>query len=672
MIGSALAASAAILVMLQAAAPPSMPSPGTSSTPAPASSLQAAFDTATRAWEEGRCAEAVAGFDALATLPAARKGGLLRGAIAARRAQCLLRLDRADEAEPGLRAGADELARHPAPFTDEAREAYFALAKLEMRRFAYDDAIADARRALALAQGRDRVLPLMLLSSLTRFDADGAAIRYGEEAVTLMPASTNAEREQLATVQTVQARALMVAGRNKEANDLLKSALANNGGLSTRVSLSDIATRYDLAQAAMLLKRPDEAKLYLAYTGAGRQDTPFQRARSMDAPMCDVVPGMKPDAYAVVEFSIGEDGSVLRAEPVFAQGGRDVALAFARSVNDWSWAADDAKAIPPFYRALTRVELRCTRDPGRAETEAPLTQAVAAWLESRGVKTAGRDGADGREALARARAAVAGSDVAALGAALTLARSDVIPAPERMTAAAHAKTLAESLGAPQTVRTLAAIAAADVIPSGVLGRGDSNRVAQRQLADYRALLAQPPVAAEPVGADTLRLKIVGSRPAGMVGRPADAPALLAAVADDSALPAHHPLRVAALLQLADDAASRNDPAAAEALFRRTGLTEQQCSLIAPTPAMKHLGATSNLYPVDALRMGFGGWAKVEYDIAADGRTAQQRALVAYPPFVFGEAARQMIAATRYERSYRPENGMACAANQTAIRFSMPN
>ena len=43
-------------------------------------------------------------------------------------------------------------------------------------------------------------------------------------------------------------------------------------------------------------------------------------------------------------------------------------------------SGDDAQAIPPFYRALTRVELRCTRDPGRAETEAPLTQAVAAWL----------------------------------------------------------------------------------------------------------------------------------------------------------------------------------------------------------------------------------------------------------------------------------------------------
>jgi hypothetical protein len=195
---------------------------------------------------------------------------------------------------------------------------------------------------------------------------------------------------------------------------------------------------------------------------------------------------------------------------------------------------------------------------------------------------------------------------------------------------------------------------------------------ERREGELRALLARPEVAAEPIGAATLRLAIAELHQYDSKNTPADAPQLIAAVADARDLAEHHPLRVHALLAQANAAAARGDMAAAAGAFARTGLSEQQCALIGPKPTMASSGASSELYPVDLMQLGFEGWTRIEYDIAADGRTAGQRTLIAYPPFLFGDAAKAMIGKTRYVRSYRPETSVACAANQLSFRFALPN
>ena len=63
----------------------------------------------------------------------------------------------------------------------------------------------------------------------------------------------------------------MAADRVPEAEKVLKRALADSGGLTMKSNLSDIATRYDLAQASLMAGKRDEARTYLAYTGAGRE-----------------------------------------------------------------------------------------------------------------------------------------------------------------------------------------------------------------------------------------------------------------------------------------------------------------------------------------------------------------------------------------------------------------
>ena len=153
--------------------------------------------------------------------------------------------------------------------------------------------------------------------------------------------------------------------------------------------------------------------------------------------------------------------------------------------------------------------------------------------------------------------------------------------------------------------------------------------------------------------------------------PADAPVLTQRVIDLAGLPDQHPLKVSALLQRANQLAKAGDLPAARALFDRTGLTEEQCAMIEPKPDVRRSGFSARNYPMEALRNGFEGWVQAEFDIAADGTTVEPRATVAYPPFVFDEAAVGMFKATRFTSSYRPAGSLACAANRNKVIFRLP-
>nr|WP_275402939.1 energy transducer TonB [Sphingomonas corticis] len=74
----------------------------------------------------------------------------------------------------------------------------------------------------------------------------------------------------------------------------------------------------------------------------------------------------------------------------------------------------------------------------------------------------------------------------------------------------------------------------------------------------------------------------------------------------------------------------------------------------------------------AVQMGFEGWVRVEFDIAANGTTVVPRAIAAYPPFVFNDAAQGILRDARYTSSYRPSGNVACAANTQSVVFRLPN
>lgn len=646
----------AILLAGQSAAPQAQPTRPT---------LQQLFDRATLAAAQGKCEEAMRIFAELEANPKLMRNEMVRAAIDVRKGTCLVNMDRPEEGEAAVRRGLPTFAAKGADVAEDVRQAHLTLGRVAARRFDYANAAAEFKLALEGATGRARLQPLMELSQVLAFDQDGEALRYATEARAIALADSALHKQDVAAVQTQYARVLLNQGRLKEAYAELKEGLRKQGGLDLKVNFFDLTTRSDLAIAASLNKDAEAARKYLAYTGAGRfENSPFDRARSMQPPLCGSATGLTPDDYAIVEFSLSEDGYVRRATPIYTTGGRAAAIAFARAVADWSWQPEVAKAIPPLFRHATRVEIRCTLAGERPELTAPLAAALAEWIGSLGKAEPGWKGEpDARAApLQRAALARALSEKDRAGefvALLALGTNPVLGEPERRTLLEEAMTLAGSLQAPPSARAYIAI-------EHLRTESEDGR---RYRQGLRALLARPHIASDPLSAATVRLLIAA--PGYRMSAPEDAETLLSAVTAMPELPPRHPLKVAALLQQANQTASRNDLEGARRLFDQTGLTTEQCAFLGLQPAMRRAGASSSDYPTDALQMGFEGWVRTEFDVATDGSTVRPRMITAYPPFVFNEAGAKISNGFRYTASYRPENGVACTARQESLKFLLP-
>jgi hypothetical protein len=632
--------------------------------PPPAQTVQQQFDAATEAAADRRCAEAMPLFAALEQRPAIQRNRVASAAIAVRRAQCLPLGAFTPDVEKTMRDGIAVLAQKPQDFAVDIRSGHLTLGNAAESRFDVAGAAAEYRLALEGASAMERVTPLLALSRVLMFDGDGEAVRYAAEANTIAAKTAGSDRKDLAQVQTQYARALLNAGHTREAYDLLRDSLAKQGGLTTKVGVADIATRSDLAIAAWLSKDKDQARRYLAYTGAGRTpDSPFASAASMEAPSCGTESGLAPDDIAIVQFSIDDDGHVSGVTPIYVPAGRKAAMAFAAAVRDWSWRPEAIKKMPLLFRYTTRVEIRCTRAAERPSVLAPLEQAFEGWLDLHGAAAPtwldrGDAAALPLQRAALARATSASDRPGMLRALVAMAKSSVVDRPTSSAYMATAVEIAATSDMPQAVRTYLRLLDLSLRSSGP----------GAYRAAVRPMLAEPATMADPLGAASLRLFLAA--PGYRVRRPSDADALLDGVIDAPGLPARHPLKVSAMMQRANLLAEHGDVAGARAMFERTGLTEEQCALIQPSPAMRASGASSSDYPMAAIQMGFEGWVQTEFDIAPNGTTIKPRALVSYPPFVFDEAGEGIAKGMRYTSSYRPDGNLACAANKEGIKFLM--
>jgi len=91
---------------------------------------------------------------------------------------------------------------------------------------------------------------------------------------------------------------------------------------TAKIDPMDAAARSDAAIAFLLGGNADEARRYMAYTGAGRMKKgSFDPAAEMRSPDCGGDAGLKPNDVAVVEFNIADDGTIERARPIYAAGG---------------------------------------------------------------------------------------------------------------------------------------------------------------------------------------------------------------------------------------------------------------------------------------------------------------------------------------------------------------
>src|SRR5262249_42126324 len=144
----------------------------------------------------------------------------------------------------------------------------------------------------------------------------------------------------------------------------------------------------------------------------------------------------------------------------------------------------------------------------------------------------------------------------------------------------------------------------------------------------------PEVVADHTVADALKLIIAEAHY--RLPSPPDAESLLTSVAEDTALSDHDPLRTGAWLRLATLQSENGDLTAARSSYNQSGMTSQECSMVDATPVLKRRIDSTLDFPDEAKRWGFDGLVLAEFDINPDGTTAAQRAVVAYPPLIFGD------------------------------------
>lgn len=497
----------------------------------------------------------------------------------------------------------------------------------------------------------------------TMFDQGDVPVAYAAEIQSLAATMPELEKATRAEIDTLSARLMLNRRQNAEGFALLKKALLRQGGLDMRVSLAEVVTRSDLAIAALLNRKPEAAREYLAYTGQGRiAQSPFGSASSMDPPTCGGEGALAPDDLAVVEFGIDENGAVSYANTVYMSRPSSLgARIFATAVKGWSWRPEKIAKIPSFYKVLTRVELRCTNAVERRSFDAPLEDLIVDFVSrAASVIPDFRSDAAARPVVkAELARRIANPDDSLVAPLMVAVAVNDATSPEE--SAEMLKSALSRLPSTASIRLRAALAYR-LACTQLTRRPDIDGCRAR----LRALLAEPAMAADPVVSGVLSLAI--ARAAYQQAPAHDAITLVQAVVDDPRLGDSDPLRTAALLQLANLQSAAENPEGASAAFARTGLSADQCALLDIPPAIDRTNVNSQSFPMEAQRWGFDGWVRLEQDVLPDGRANDTRAIIAYPPFVFRDAGVRAGSGIRYRATFRPGSTKGCTGIRQSIAF----
>ena len=625
------------------------------------------FNSASVALNAERWDEALRAFESLE-----RRVGNPRtlGIVRVRKAEALLRLRRIEEASEALKLGLPALPANDPTLRQDRYLGMLTLGKINEHLLDYGEAFRNYGLAESLAQSpQEKVDAIRGLIETGMFHDTGTALANADRALALIAGSPDIKALEPG-FGTLKGRVLLNLQRFGEARKELGKANAALGGLTMKVDAADIATRSDLAIAAILDGDTKEAQRYLAYTGAGRFEDAFALGAEMVPPACGEEGNLKPEDVAIVEFAIREDGSIAGVSPIYSSREGDSALAFARAVSGWSWTPEEAKKIPALFRLLTRVELRCTNSSTRPSVRQILWEDSKQWLEERGVQEAATpEISDARrldplvKELAAREAKHGPRSVHLLPVLSELAENAVTSAEDRQRYVRQALEIARAEKAPAAAITFFALAEATL-------QWAMKSKNWKSVPKFQALHSDPLIAADPRAAAAVRLEEAEYTHRN-ASKKQQAIQLLNGVRDMPGLGENDPIRAAALVRLASLQLAAGEKEAAQATFRLSGLSGDQCALLDSPPKLRAGSFSSNDFPQEALRWGFEGWAQVETDIAADGATANVRPVIAYPPFVFGKAAAAMMDRARFEPSFRPGGALGCGAYRQRISFRMP-
>ena len=645
--------------------------------------MQQAFDAAQALFDKQRFAEADAAFGAIETrlLAGSHHNARTLAVARLRRAQSLLRVGdtaRATalliDALPGFATAAD---------SDLRAEALLELGEAEERALDLTAASVHYRAALALTPASDpgQQIALRMRAGRTALFDDPTAIA-GELAAGLPQAQSTLAKNRAVLAQYVAlyGRALLNAGQTKPARAVLDRALTLSGGLTDTVDLFSLDVRGDAALAAQLSGDTERAVELTAYTGAGGNDRAvLPRAPDAQPPACGGASDLRPDDLAVVQFTAGDDGTVIAATPIYASRSGPMAVEFARSVREWSWPVDVIAKVAPFFRIAARVELRCTTRAERRSSYDLLWPRVKPWLA-----TVGRDvpleDPDAKpdpavslsQLEARLHQAEATAGVSAPALVPLFVAVAARPATGRVAsynAWTHADQIARSASAPAVVIAWIGIHRSIEYRNETRLLLDAGRARRNMI--FEKLASDPVIASDPIAhaavlvaqADSFDARGGSTSSARVLGEVMNIPV--------SSLPEGDPIRQAAAIRLASVQAGAGDRVAAEATFRTSGLAAEQCGLIDADPKAIARPISSADYPEYALRRGLVGWAVTEFDVLANGRTRAPRTVIAYPAFLFGSASTRAVRNWTFRPSFRPDGVPSCGGYQTTVRYQNP-
>jgi tetratricopeptide (TPR) repeat protein len=636
-------------------------------TPVLAGTVQEDFDAAQAHLDALRLPQARAGFAALLDRMGTSKG---RSAmiVRSRLAETMVGQGDVEEAEPLLETA---LAGFPAGVAAVAEERALVLTQRARA--------AEAQGRLRVALGHwqailsEKLLPSASLggmqarlgiarTALWSQPALAATMIDGllAEPATAWGAEPQAGISGRVLVLRLKGRLAMRQGRLDEAKRALDEAGKLAGGTSTlQVNLDDVQLRGDLTVLAWLKKDMTSVVRLTALSGASMLDESGGGQGGVgDLPPCAPTGSLAPDAMAVIEFSVRDDGRVLNVHPIYANAGSGPDDShpeeeFTAAVHGWSWPAEQAKATAPLWRAAVRVELRCmTQRPDFVV--ASLNRDVDAWLKAKGLKRPGFTGTDAqtRPQLLAALASVdAAGDTQAVAAVPVLAElmgNRAVGQAEHLEHTRRLAALAETHDAPVFVRHLA------------LGR--LNRSAADLSGMYRRLIPLAEQRGETRMADYLRLQQLNNRSG------TEAESQLAAIA------ARHgeadPLRQQALLMLSDRAFARGDEGTAANALASTGLSPQQCTLADVRPLGTNSFLSTEDFPREARQWGLSALMRASYDVTPAGEATNVRVISSRPPFAFSDVTVRRLQSWRFKPVLRGTQTVGCLGRVQPIRFRL--
>lgn len=620
--------------------------------------VQQQFDAAAAARDAANWPEALRLFEAL---EARTRNPRTLALVRLRRGGVLIELGRLDEAETAIRQGLSALPADDAALNFDRFFALLNLGRLSEQQLDYPEALRRYREAIAVpVEETDRLIARRGLIQTQMFTDAAAALAEADSALQAA-ASGTAGRGVMGQLRTLKGRVLLNMGRFQDARRELEEAQRLLGGLTDRVDRADLIARSDLAIAALLEGRREDARRYLAYTGAGRFERGYIGLQSWQLPQCGDEVGTAD--VAVIEAYVTPDGSVGGVVPIYASRPGPSALIFARAVGRWLFSAEGANALPALFRSVVRVEVRCSDsdvldryDWGADDAIRRLAAVDAAWSAALSRAT-GQSPTSLRQALTARAGALPPRDTLAF--LLALADKAGVPAAERETLLRRALPIVGELGLPADVLAATAMA---------IGR---EQMRQRPPArrsdppDYDGLLALPQIARSAEAMAYVRL--AEARRHYAFGELDQAAAIAAAARSLPEARTPGPLATQALEVEMAVAAARGNPDAARAAHAAMGPRADRCGL----PVYRtRVAASSADFPREAQRWGFEGWALSTVTVDSNGRVVQARTSAAYPPFVFGDASRAIAERSPHARNYSPD-GAPCPGASANVTFRLP-